>query len=298
MTNVVDVQDESRRRIGAITFDQSPDRLIAQRTAAGFELAFPITVSLELRATSDPQPLVTDLSARITAINDQQNGLLLGRGRQDGWFAGAIPSSNTPTNLVWAAPLAALAAYEKFRDVQRPRFRMAVLGQLSFLIPSLGRRVRTEPQQVYGEVEITYPTEVWIKAVRDVGVSQAIFLEVPLPSSPPKPWDAVWKSVAEAATAFERGGETGRKGAILAVRQALDDWRKIDGEQEDVGPGWKQPDQRDREARTARQRLDAIRWHLREYAHLAAHSGAEHWSREDAVLLLASMSALLALRNP
>lgn len=298
MTSVVDVQDESRRRIGAITFDQSPDRLIAQRTAAGFELAFPITVSLELRATSDPQPLVTDLSVRVTAINDQQNGLLLGRGRQDGWFTGAIPSSNAPTNLVWAAPLAALAAHEKFRDVQRPRFRMAVLGQLSFLLPSSGRRVRTEPQQVYGEAEITYPTEVWIKAVRDVGVSQAIFLEVPLPSSPPKPWDAVWKSVAEAATAFERGGETGRKGAILAVRQALDDWRQIDGEREDLGPGWEQPDKKDREARTAPQRLGAIRWHLREYAHLAAHSGAEHWSREDAVLLLSSMSALLALRKP
>jgi hypothetical protein len=56
MTTVVDIQGENRRRIGAISFDQSADRLTAQRTAAGFELAFPITVSLELRATSDARP--------------------------------------------------------------------------------------------------------------------------------------------------------------------------------------------------------------------------------------------------
>ena len=298
MTNVVEVRDESRTQIGAITFDPSPEQLSARRTAGGFELTFPITVTLGFEAMSDPQPLVTDLSATITAINDQQNGLVLGRGQQEGWFTGAVPSSNAPTGLVWAAPLAALAAYEKFRDVQRPRFRIAILGQLSFLLPSPGRRVRTESRQVHGEVAITYPTEVWVRAVRDVGLSQAIYLEVPLPSSPLNPWDAGWRSVAEAATAFERGGETSRKAAILAVRQALDGWRQIEGGREDLGPGWKQPDKKDREARTARQRLDAIRWHLREFAHLAAHSGAEHWSREDAVLLLSSMSALLARRRP
>jgi len=258
-----------------------------------------MTVELELRATIDPQPLVSDLSATMTAIDDQQRAIFLGRARHDGWFTGAVPKSNVSTGLVWEAPLVALAAYEKFRDVQRPHFRIALLGQLSFLLPpASGRRVRTEPQQVYGDVEITYPTETWIRAVREVGVSQAIYLEVPLPSSPPRPWDAVWRSVAEAATAFERGGETGRKGAILAARQALDDWRNIDGEREDIGPGWKHPDKNDRESRTARQRLDAIRWHLREFAHLAAHSGAERWSREDAVLLLSSVSALLALRRP
>jgi hypothetical protein len=299
MTNVVDVLDETRTRIGAIAFDPSPAHLSVRRTASGFEMTLPITVRLEFKATTAPQPLVTDLSATITAIDDQQRGIFLGRARQEGWFTGSIPSSNVTSGLVWEAPLVALAAYEKFRDVQRPRFRIALLGQLSFLLPpASGRKVRTEPQQVYGDVEITYPTEVWIRAVREVGVLQAIYLEVPLPSSPQKPWDAVWRSVAEAAMAFERGGETGRRGAIVAIRQALDDWRSIDGEREDMGPGWKYPDKEDREKRTARQRLDAIRWHLREFAHLGAHSGAEHWSRQDAVLLLSSVSSLLALRRP
>lgn len=298
MTNIIEVRNESRATIGNITFNGSPDRLTARRTAAGFEVEIPLTVALQLNSTSDSQPLVTDLSASITALNDQHHALFLGRARHNGWFTGAIPTSNNPTVLVWEGPLTALATYEKFRDVQRPRFRLSVLGQLSHLLPPPGRRVRTEPQQVYGDVGISYPTEVWIKAIRDVGVSQAIFLEVPLPSSPPTPWDVVWRSVAEAATAFERGGETGRRGAIVAVRQALDDWRKIDGEREDPGPGWKAPTKEEREARTARQRLDAIRWHLREYAHLAAHTEASQWSRQDALLLLSTLAALLAVRSP
>jgi len=45
MTNVVDVRDDTRTRIGTITFDPSPAHLPARRTASGFELTLPITVS-------------------------------------------------------------------------------------------------------------------------------------------------------------------------------------------------------------------------------------------------------------
>lgn len=193
----------------------------------------------------------------------------------------------------------ALACYEKFRNGARPRFRVTVLAELCYLVPQLtGWRVRTEPQQVSGDVEITYPTDVWVRMVRGLGVSLSVLLEVPLPGRPAKSWDAVWQALAEGITAFERGGETGWKGCGTAVRLALDEWRNIDGEREDMGPGWTPPSRDDREARTRRQRLDNIRWHLREYAHLAAHTGAEHWTRDDAVLMLSTCAALLALRNP
>ncbi len=81
MTNVVEVRDESRTRIGAISFDPSPARLSVQRTAAGFELTFPVSIALEFKATSEPQPLVTDLSATVMGVNEHQNGLVLGRAR-------------------------------------------------------------------------------------------------------------------------------------------------------------------------------------------------------------------------
>ncbi len=123
-----------------------------------------------------------------------------------------------------------------------------------------------------------------------------MLIEVPLPSSPPTPWDAVWKAVIEATTAFETGGETGWKGCANAVRLALDEWRKI--EREDMGPGWTPPSREDLEKRSTRERIDNIRWNLRHYANLAPHTGAEQWSRDDAVLMLATLSALLAIRRP
>jgi hypothetical protein len=298
MEDSIPIQSANGVEVGTIVFGANLERLGVRKTASGADIEFPMVINLGFNSTVDPQPLLTDVHAQITGVSEQRTMLPLGRGRCVGWFMGAMPSASISTNLVWEAPLTALAAYEKFRDVEPPRFQFAVLAELAFLLPASGSQIRTGPHQVYGEVEVTYPAEVWTKATRNSGVSQAVFLEIPLPASPPGPWDAVWRSIGEAAVAFERGGETGRKGAILAIRQALDEWRKIEGEREDLGPGWKAPSMEDRNARTARQRLDALRYHLREYANLAAHSEATGWSREDASLLLATISALLAIRKP
>jgi len=54
----------------------------------------------------------------------------------------------------------------------------------------------------------------------------------------------------------------------------------------------------DRESRTKKQRLNALRWHLMQAAHLGPHTGAEEWSRDDALLMLSVLSALLAERKP
>src|SRR5439155_15691305 len=170
---------------------------------------------------------------------------------------------------------------------------------LCYLVPQSlpgGRTWRTEPFPVHGEVEVSYPTEVWIKMLRALNASYPVLLEVPLPSSPPTPWDGVWGAIAEGTTAVERGGETGWKGCISAVRLALDRWREI--EAEDMGPGWARPNGDDLRKRTTKQRLDNIRWHLREYTHLAPHSGAEEFARDDALLMLSTLSALLVVRKP
>ena len=133
-------------------------------------------------------------------------------------------------------------------------------------------------------------------ASRALNIAYPVLLEVPLPSSPPTPWDSVWGAIAEAATSAERGGETGWKGCITAARLALDRWREI--EREDMGPGWTRPADDDLRSRTTRQRLDNIRWHLRAYSNLGPHSGAEEFTRDDAILMLSTLSALLAVRKP
>jgi hypothetical protein len=83
---------------------------------------------------------------------------------------------------------------------------------------------------------------------------------------------------------------------VAAVRLALEKWQGI--EKEDMGPGWKAPSMIERKDRTKRQRLDNVRWHLYQCAHLGPHSSAEDWTRDDAVLLLSTLAALLAERKP
>ena len=65
-----------------------------------------------------------------------------------------------------------------------------------------------------------------------------------------------------------------------------------------MGPGWTRPNGDDLRNRTTRQRLDNIRWYLREYSHLAPHSGAEEFTRDNAILMLSTLSALLVVRRP
>jgi hypothetical protein len=137
--------------------------------------------------------------------------------------------------------------------------------------------------------------EKWIEQLRRIGLVENILVEIPVTSSPPSPWDGVWQALAEARDAFEKGGTTGWKSCIVACRLALEEWQKI--ENADMGPGWNRPPIQDLQQRTKAQRIDNIRWHLMQVAHYSAHSHADKWEREDAILLLATLSALLARRQ-
>jgi hypothetical protein len=99
----------------------------------------------------------------------------------------------------------------------------------------------------------------------------------------------VWHALRDARDSFDTGGSTGWKNCVTAVRLALEEWRKI--EQEDKGLA-------DTQARTKIQRIDNLRWHLIQLAHYAAHTKADEWTRDDALLALSTLSALLAVRKP
>jgi hypothetical protein len=132
--------------------------------------------------------------------------------------------------------------------------------------------------------------------VRKLGLSENVLVEVPLPTSPSESWSGAWSALVNARNAFEQGGNSGWQGTVTSVRLALERWRNI--EQENQGPGWTAPSRADRELRSRKERLDAVRWHLMQAAHLGPHTGAEEWSRDDALLMLATLSGLLAVRKP
>lgn len=98
----------------------------------------------------------------------------------------------------------------------------------------------------------------------------------------------VWEGLRNARIAFEQGESTGWKGCVMGVRLALENWQKI--EPEDLS-------QNEKTKRTKRQRLDHLRWSLLQIGHFLSHNGAEECSRDDALLLLSTLSRLLAERT-
>ena len=119
-------------------------------------------------------------------------------------------------------------------------------------------------------------------------VAENVFVEIPLPRSPQAPWDEVWANLVAARNHFEQGGSTGWTSCVLAIRQALEKWRDI--EQPNTGAG-------DPKNRSKRERLNNLRLALHQCTHVWIHKDDEA-SRDDAVLMLSTLSALLAERKP
>jgi hypothetical protein len=76
----------------------------------------------------------------------------------------------------------------------------------------------------------------------------------------------------------------------VKVRHALELWNGLEPERKLLAG-------QDVKGRTREERLDGLRWHLHQCAHLAAHPGGG-WSRDEALLMLSTLSAMLALRRP
>lgn len=295
MGNVIDVVFQGIVA-GSITFPEAPKQLTAQRTAGGFTLALPMTVRLGMESSLAPQPLLSNVSAGLSIEGHQ-----IGSARHEGFFLGSVggllPTSREPNGtLVWADTLAALAQYEELRAGKLPQIRIDLHAEVCYLLPFNGRLVRSEPGRVVGAADVTYPTEVWSNMLRELGLVDYVFVQIPLTSDPPNGWESVWREVMHAREAFERGGETGWTACVVAGRRALEAWSSI--EPETMWPGWHLPSPEQRATWAKSDRLMGLRWHLHQAAHPAAHVGPETWSREDARLMLSTLSALLTLRDP
>lgn len=284
----------SMQRVGEILFDEAPSQFVGSRTASGFRLNIPASVILRPNTGDAPLPMVTNLRAVISVNKDPQTEFQVGVAEDlTRYFGGG----NSQANLVWTDVMPALAYIEKCRDEQRPQLKLELRAEGCWLLQHQSQvRIRTAPQFIGGKVTLSYPKEVWIKMLRDMKFSENVLLEVPLPSTPPTQWDKVWSALVEARIALEQGGATGWKSCVSAVRLALEEWRSI--EKEEMGPGGTTPTMNDLKLRSKQQRYDHLRWHLIQCAHLGPHSNAEDWSRDDAMLLFATLSTLLAVRKP
>jgi hypothetical protein len=307
MAQTIEINNGRGSVIGSVIFDENPVRLQVFHRANGFYLQLPITISLNLVSRRHPIPMVSDFRGTIFA-GPPNRQIEVGRMLWNSSFSGGYGdeqqpggSSSTCAHMTWLGSFADLAFYEKLRDGGSVQFVIQFEGDLCYLYskPESYHMLRTEPHRFRpntGVVTLTYPKEIWVNMLRELGVAENVLVEVPLPGHRSPDWDGVWEGLRNARDAFEQGGSTGWKNCIMGVRLALERWQKI--EKEDMGPGWHAPTLQEREARTKKQRFDNLRWHLYQAAHRGAHTGADEWSRDDAVLLLSTLSALLAERKP
>lgn len=272
--------------VGAWTFDEAPQRLEGRRTADGVIITIP--ARLRLRWNEDYLAMVSNLRADVCT----EDGLELGQAVSHDSFRSLKPESDFQANLTWRVSFAALAQFEHKRNGQPPVLVLNCLAEVSHLQQYEPNRAfaLAPPTPKRNQLHVRYPREKWVELLRDLNVAENILLEMPMPPARPAPWDKVWNAVLDARKSFDQGGETGWKNCVTSIRLALEIWRdKI--EKEEFGPQKK-------EDRTKAHRLDQLRYDLLQMAHLAAHSPASEWTRDDAQALLAMLSGLLLMRRP
>ena len=215
------------------------------------------------------------------------------------------PGSRTPIYPEWHGRIGALERFERERNGGDVNFFLECSGSVELIedltvtVDQKNNRkiaVRTMPEAIQPQLRVNFPKEAWVAAMRGAGLSQTLCVEIPLGAARATEWTGVWQAMDEARRHFEAGGTTGWNACVVAVRKALDAWQAIEGEKVDKRPG--APPRQDLEAQSKRERLDDLRWQLRQCANLAPHSHHEEWTREDAALMLASLSGLLAIRKP
>jgi hypothetical protein len=277
--------------VGILVLTQPEQAFSAGRTANGFRVQIPAVVTLSAPSESG-LPLILE-NLRVVFSHD-------GGGQQTeigvASYSSTLstPRREVPISLSWDWTLDAFAYYEQLRSGREAAFRLIVSGDIRYvLVDKNGSQTGREPFSIartfHQPGSVTYSQTIWTKMLRDLNLRDSVLVEIPFPSEPPTGWEPVWDALRDARDSFDRGGSTGWKGTATSVRLALEEWRKI--EAEDKGPT-------DLHQRTKAQRTDNIRWQLMQLAHFAAHTKAEEWTRGDALLLLSSFCALIAVRKP
>ncbi len=311
MAQTVEINNGRGSVVGSFTFDESPIHLQASRTATGFNLQLPFKISLASVIMGELAPMVIDIRGAIFASSHSER-VELGRLYCDSSYTAGFRSPNSSQKdseqqgqMTWRGSFVDLAYYNKLRDggpvqfLVQPEWRLCYMfyrkmGEVDYQFSTLPEWRRPSTM----ELTVGYSKEVWVKMLRSLNVAENVLVEIPLPTCPSSDWDGVWEGLRDARKGFEQGGSTGWKDCIMGVRLGLERWQKMPNEKEDHGPGWKAPSMQEREARTKKQRFDNLRWHLFQACHRSAHTGADEWTRDDAVLALSTFSALLAERKP
>ena len=277
--------------VGTIVFTQPETGLSSIRTALGFRVQIPTEITFSA-PSKNGLPLILENLRAVFFHDDGGEQIEIGVASYSSTIS--TPAYDAPLTLSWDWTLAAFSFYERLREGREPKFRLTVSGDIRYLLAPpgaspTGREPCSIAKPFHQGVGVGYSQRIWTKMMRDLNLGDSVLVEIPFSSDPPTGWEPVWDALRDARDSFDKGGSTGWKGTATSVRLALEEWRKI--EAEDKGPT-------DLYKRTKSQRTDNIRWQLMQLAHFSAHTKADEWTRDDALLLLSSVCALLAVRKP
>ncbi len=279
--------------IGRLEFLRPPT-LDAWRTLTGLAFVIPARVVLDGhdKLRSDRKtPVVSNLRAILRYKGDE-----VATARDD--FIYRTDGQND-ARLVAHIPTATVYSLERLRDGGPIQFILTVGGEVCLVQGhSVGHMNRFDPDPIMGRdntacrVKVEYDASAWSDMLARTGFGENIVVEIPLPPDPGPPWDAVWKALRGARDLLLRGGASAWKLVIAECRLALEEWEKI--ESVDHGDGGVTANREQREARTPGQRRDALRWHAHQLAHYFQHNHVDECTRDDAVLVLATVVGALA----
>jgi hypothetical protein len=281
--------------VGSIQLRQPDLYFPFVRTASGFRLNIPTLITLSPPANNRTPLLLGHLRVTFFALDEAGRQVEIGTALHGSLVR--TPAKDIPVSLPWDWSFLVFAVYERMRAGKEPHFRFAVSGDIHHVFPGDGGKdLYSVPTVFYQWGEISYSRDTWLRTIKELSIQDFVVLEIPFLADPPNAWEPVWHALRDARDSFEKGGSTGWKNSVTSVRLALEEWQKI--EKEDQGSGWQRPPIQDLQNRTKEQRIDNIRWHLIQLAHYAAHTRADEWTKDDALLALSTLCALIAVRKP
>lgn len=287
--------------IAHINFNETADRLQVKRSVSSFTVEIPIAIEFgrKLDDRTNLTPYLNNLWGEVFVAVEPNMNRCVGKILQMDFKYAFRPDQKVESRIEWSGNLAELAFFEKVRNGGKPEIQISAHGELYYLVGAGANsfpELRSQSKDFWLSSYIEFPKDIWVDRLRKINFLENILLEIPLPTSPPSSWDEVWAALIDARDSFEQGGSTAWKNCIVAVRLALEKWQAV--EKEKLGVGGHKASYDQRKSRTKAQRLDNIRWHLLQYAHFSAHTHADEWTRQDALLMISTLSALLSIRNP
>jgi hypothetical protein len=171
---IVPIRINDRAIIGSIRFDESPQSLELQQTALGYNLRIPALVQVDWNDREEPHPILSNVRSIVSCYTDRGTKVELGRIRDDSVYFGVTGGTGDDARLDWINVGPALVYLEGNRQESSPKLNFFVRAELQFLVKAVRvhppnvivvepghNSVVSFPHKISGEVDVTYPTNVW-----------------------------------------------------------------------------------------------------------------------------------------